>query len=430
MYEFEKYYNSLELNSVLNLLSAEATINAAKDAAVKLRPFSDFNTVISELEKTDEAYILSAKYASPSFGNPVDPCGLLNRCAIGASLNMGELLSISEVLRVFRRINEWRSNISDNAVTKLNDLFVRITTNKYLEDLINSSIKSPEEMHDNASILLSDIRRRIRSEASSIKRKLDEIVKHNSKSKYLQDAIVTQRDGRYVVPVRSEYRKEIPGIVHDTSSSGATLFIEPVSVVESNNEIRLLMAKEQEEIDRILKELSERVSEFSETIRESYAAICELNLIFAKANLAYKMKATMPKMNTDGRIVLKNARHPLIDKKTVVPITVSLGTDYDTLVITGPNTGGKTVTLKTIGLLTLMAMCGMFIPAGEGSEVSFFERILVDIGDDEEAFEESLFADYSEQMIQDEDFTAFNDFEDSLTQADEDFMKSLLNEDN
>lgn len=397
MYDFEKYYNSLELPAVLSMLSEQATVGAAKDAALKLRPFEDIDTVIKELEKTDEAYILSAKYASPSFGSPIEPSGLLTRCEVGAVLTMGELLSISDCIRVFRTLKEWRNNISQSAATRLDDLFSSISPNKFLEDCINNAIKSPEEMHDTASVILADIRRKMRKESAAIKDKLDSIVKNHGKAKYLQEAIVTQRDGRYVVPVRAEFKSEIPGIVHDTSSSGATLFVEPMSVVESNNELRVLMAKEREEIERILSELSAKVADFADTIRISYVALTELNLIFAKADLAYKMKATMPKMNSEGRIIIKNARHPLIEKNKVVPISVSLGVNYNTLVITGPNTGGKTVTLKTVGLLTIMAMCGLLIPAEDGSEISFFDRILVDIGD-EQSIEQSL-STFSSHMV-------------------------------
>lgn len=397
MYNSEKYYNSLELSSVLKLLAEQATVSSAKEAALSLRPFDDFETVVKELQKTDEAFILSAKYATPSFGNPIDPSSILTRSEVGAVLTMSELLSVADCLRIIRNVKDWRNNISDNSVIELNDLFSLLSPNKFLEETITTAIKSPEEMYDNASATLADIRRRMRREASSIKDKLDAIVKHHGKAKYLQEAIITQRDGRYVVPVRAEYKNEIPGIVHDMSSSGATLFIEPMSVVESNNEIRVLMAKEKDEIEKILTDLSVRVSEFSDTIKISFTAITELNLIFAKAGLAYKLRATMPVMNKSGRVVLKEARHPLIDKNKVVPISVALGAEYDTLIITGPNTGGKTVTLKTVGLLTIMAMCGLMIPAGEGSEISFFDRILVDIGD-EQSIEQSL-STFSSHMV-------------------------------
>lgn len=397
MYDCEKSYELLELNAVLKLLAEQATISSAKEAALLLRPFEEIETVISELEKTDEAFVLSAKYASPSFGSPENPSGILARCDVGAVLTMRELLLVADSLRTIRTVKEWRNNIAENSVVKLNDLFEILSPNKYLEDLITTSVKSEDELFDNASVKLAEIRRSIARESSKIKDKLNSVVKNNSKAKFLQEAIVTQRDGRYVVPVKAEFKNEVPGILHDTSSSGATLFIEPMSVVESNNEIRVLLSKEKEEIDRILAELSSKVSDFTESIKVSYIALTELNLVFAKANLAYKMKATLPKINSDGRIVLNNARHPLIDKNKVVPITLTLGTDYDTLVITGPNTGGKTVALKTVGLLTIMAMCGLLIPVESNSEIAFFDRILVDIGD-KQSIEQSL-STFSSHMV-------------------------------
>ncbi len=397
MYDCEKNYELLELNAVLKLLSDQATISSAKDAALSLRPFENIETVLCELEKTDEAFVLSAKYASPSFGSPENPSGILARCDVGAVLTMHELLSVADSLRTIRTVKDWRNNIAENAVVKLNDLFDVLSPNKYLEELITTSVKNDDEMYDNASIKLAEIRRSIARESAKIKDKLNSVVKNNSKSKFLQEAIVTQRDGRYVVPVKAEFKNEIPGILHDTSSSGATLFIEPMSVVESNNEIRVLLSKEKEEIDRILADLSSKVSEFTESIKNSYVALTQLNLVFAKANLAYKMRATLPKINSDGRIVLNNARHPLIEKSKVVPITLTLGTDYDTLVITGPNTGGKTVTLKTVGLLTVMAMCGLLIPVESNSEIAFFDRILVDIGD-KQSIEQSL-STFSSHMV-------------------------------
>ncbi len=336
MYYAERNYELLELSSVLKLLSDEATLSSAKEAALNLRPFDNIATVIEELEKTDEAFVLSAKYATPSFGVAKDPSGILTRCEVGAVLTMAELLQVADSLKAFRAVKEWRNNISDSASVKLNDLFEILLPNKYLEELILTSVKSPEEMHDNASIELANIRRSIIRESIKIKDKLDSVVKNHNKAKFLQEAIVTQRDGRYVVPVKAEYKNEIPGILHDTSSSGATLFIEPMSVVESNNEIRVLLSKEKEEIERILIALSSKVAEFTDSIKTSFEALTELNLVFAKANLAYKMKASLPKVNSNGRVLLNHARHPLIDKKLVVPISLTLGIDYDTLVITGP----------------------------------------------------------------------------------------------
>lgn len=395
MYNEEKYLNLIELGSVLNLLSNEATISSAKKEALRLRPFSSIDAVKAELKKTEAAFLLSAKFASPSFYNPVDPSSLLTRAEVGAALNMGELLDIANCLRSIRSVKEWRENSSLNNATPLDYLFDSLVPNNFLEDKICFAIKSADEMNDNASPELALIRRKIRGISSSIKDKLDAIVR--SKAKFLQEAIVTQRDGRFVVPVKAENKSEISGIVHDTSSSGATLFIEPMSVVEANNEIRVYKVKEKEEIDRILLDLSILAGSFSQSIKYSFEALCELNLIFAKASLAYKMKATVPNVNDEGRTVLKNARHPLISPSKVVPISLSLGKDYNTLVITGPNTGGKTVTLKTVGLLTVMAMCGLMIPAEDGSETSFFERILVDIGD-EQSIEQSL-STFSSHMV-------------------------------
>ena len=397
MYDQEKFYELLELNFVLEQLASKASLDATKEAALSLCPFTEIYDISKELEKTDEAFVLSAKYASPSFGKAPSPNGILTRAEVGAVLTMSELLSISNTLRVIRTVKEWRENISDHSVVYLNELFGLLSPNKFLEDLINTSIKNEDEMYDNASTELAEIRKKIRRESNKIKDKLDSIVKNHSKAKYLQEAIVTQRDGRYVVPVKSEYKNEIPGILHDTSSSGSTLFIEPMSVVESNNEIRMLQVKEKEEIERILTMLSQRASEFADNIKTSYIGLIELDLVFAKASLAYQLRGIKPKINTDGRIILNNARHPLIDKNKVVPISLTLGTDFDTLVITGPNTGGKTVTLKTVGLLTLMTMCGLLIPAESNSEIAIFDRILVDIGD-KQSIEQSL-STFSSHMV-------------------------------
>ncbi len=384
----EKYLNTLELPAVLKLLANEATLSSAKEMALSLKPSNSFEEMQKELKKCEDAFLLTAKFASPSFGSPLDPTATLTRAEVGGVLNMGELLNIADALQTIRILKEWREDISQDKSYSLDYLFSSLTPNKFLEEKIKGAIKNPEEMHDNASVVLSGLRRKIRGVAASVKDKLDDIIKSN-KAKYLQEAIVTQRDGRFVVPVRVEFKSEIPGIVHDTSSSGATLFVEPMPVVNANNEIRVLRAAEKEEIERILFELSALAASFSDSIKESFKNIVELNLIFAKAQLAYKMKANMPVLNDEGKVLLKSARHPLIDKKSVVPISVSLGIDYDTLVITGPNTGGKTVALKTVGLLTAMAMCGMMIPAAEGSKISYFKNILVDIGD-EQSIEQSL----------------------------------------
>ena len=280
--------------------------------------------------------------------------------------------------------------------TSIEYLFSALNPNKYLEEKITFAIKNEEELNDNASSLLSELRRKIASRSSKIREDLERIIRSNT-AKYLQEAIVTQRDGRFVVPVKSEYRNEIKGIVHDTSASGSTMFIEPMSVVETNNEIRVLKVREQEEIARILAELSADAAEFADSIKYSYNALVSLDLIFAKARLAYKMRAVVPKLNECGYVYLKRARHPLINAKQVVPITVTLGGEYDTLIITGPNTGGKTVTLKTVGLLSLMAMCGLMIPADDNSEISVFDMIFADIGD-EQSIAQSL-STFSSHMV-------------------------------
>ena len=389
MYEREKYLSTIEFGEVLKLLAEEAGLSPAKEKALNLTPEKSFEKAVLSLKQTEDAYLLTAKFASPSFGSTKDPTGLLARCEMGGALGISELLDVADALRTIRVVKEWRSDISAEIETSLDELFACLFPNKYIEEKIRFAIKNSEELSDSASPKLSDIRRKMRGVSASIKDKLDSIVRSHSRAKYLQEAIVTQRDGRFVVPVKSEFKNEIPGIVHDTSSSGATLFIEPMSVVEANNELRVLESAEREEIDRILAELSSEVATFATAIKDSFKCVVELNLIFAKASLAYKMRATVPSFNRDGKIVLKNARHPLIDRKKVIPISLSLGDEYDSLIITGPNTGGKTVTLKTVGLLTAMTMCGLMIPAEDGSRISFFDRILVDIGD-EQSIEQSL----------------------------------------
>ena len=301
---------------------------------------------------------------------------------------MTELLRIATVLRTLRGIVDWRSK-SEGVKSVLDDRFDAIMPNKYLEDRINHAILSEEEMADNASPQLATIRRKIRSASSRAREQLEKMVRSPVTQKYLQDPIITMRDGRFVVPVKAECRGDVPGLVHDTSSSGATVFVEPMAVVEANNEVRVLLSQEQAEMERILAELSAEAGNFASGIISGYKEAVELNLIFAKANLGYKMKATLPLVNDEGKIELKRARHPLIDKEKVVPTDIELGLHFDTLVITGPNTGGKTVSLKTVGLLTLMAMCGLLLPVADNSQISIFNHVLADIGD-EQSIEQSL----------------------------------------
>ena len=383
-----KYLQAVELDKVLKMLAEQASCDDAAALALRLEPAGTIEEVRRLLQETDDAYTLTARFGAPSFSGLKNITNALRRAEAGGVLNLTEFLRAASLLRALRGILEWRSK-SEGVKTALDARFEMITGNKYLEDRIGAVVVSEEEVSDNASPELASIRRKIRNASSRVREQLDKLIRSPVYQKYLQDPIVTLRSGRYVVPVKAECRNEIPGLVHDTSSSGATIFVEPMGVVEANNEIRVLLSREQAEIERILSELSAETGSFADSIIQSYEAAVSLNLIFAKADLAYKMKATLPIVNADGVIELKKARHPLINKDKVVPTDIELGARFDTLVITGPNTGGKTVSLKTVGLLTLMAMCGLMIPAAENSKVSVFQKVLVDIGD-EQSIEQSL----------------------------------------
>ncbi len=384
----QKHYHALELDKVLEMLAEETSCDDSAELARAIVPQHDLETVKTLLQETDDAYRLVGGFGSPSFGGLTGCENSLRRAAAGGTLTMGELLRVSSLLHGMRALIDWRRH-SEGIVTCIDWRFDALCQNKYLEEKIDSAILSEEEMADNASPALNDIRRKIRNASGRVREQLDKMIRSAAYQKYLQDPIVTMRDGRYVVPVKSECRGDIPGLVHDTSASGATVFVEPMGVVEANNEVRVLQSKEKAEIERILAELSAEAGSFADAIIEGYRNALELNVIFAKARLAYKMKASMPIMNDEGRIALKKARHPLIDPAKVVPTTVELGASFDTLVITGPNTGGKTVALKTIGLLNLMAMCGLLLPVSDNSEASVFTRVLADIGD-EQSIEQSL----------------------------------------
>lgn len=391
-----KHFKSLELDIVLKMLADEATCDDAKDLALSLKPVMNINEAELLLSQTEDAFSLLARFGSPSFSGLRNVNNAVSRAAAGASLNPKELLEIAYTLRAIRSLYEWYGHCS-NVRTNLDFFFENITVNKYLETKILTAIISEEEIADTASEELAEIRRKIRAKSNSVREKLDSIIHSSHYQKYLQEAIVTQRNGRYVVPVKAEHRNDVHGLVHDTSSSGATVFIEPVSVVEANNDIKMLQGKERDEIQRILFELSADAGNFDESIKASYDNAVRINLIFAKAQLAYKMKAAKPILNDEGRIELKNARHPLIDPKKVVPTNISLGIDFDTLVITGPNTGGKTVSIKTVGLFTLMAQCGLLLPVSDRSKVSVFNNILVDVGD-EQSIQQSL-STFSSHMV-------------------------------
>ena len=388
MLHSEKYYRTLELDKVLKRLADLCSCDDSMVLAQNLRPVTDFYQAQALMKKTSDAYMLSARFGAPTI-HRLKNCGdALTRAEKGSDLSLGELLQVARVLAGIRSVKDWR-NRCDTARTSLDELFEYLVPNKGLENAIHNAILSEEEVADTASKELGDIRRKINNAQLRIRDKLDKMIHTPSQSKFLQESIITQRDGRFVVPVKAEYRSEVKGLVHDTSASGATIFVEPMAVVEANNEIKVLQAKEKREIDRIISELSAEVGVYSQSILSSYDMLVEIDLYFAKVALAYKMKASVPILVENGEIDLKKARHPLIDPEKVVPTDVTLGKTFDTLVITGPNTGGKTVTLKTIGLLTLMAMCGLMIPANENSTLSVFKKVLVDIGD-EQSIEQSL----------------------------------------
>ncbi len=378
---YEKSLWKLELDQVLELLSQCAGSMGGKEACRKLRPTSDLEDVELMLQQTTAASDLCTKKGNPVFGDVTDVSASLERADRGGSLQPMELMRIAGILRCARNIKGYISE--DEKATVLDALFNALTPNKYLEDKIFGAILSEEEIADNASPALADIRRHMRIQAGKIRDSLQKVISSPAYSKFLREPIITIRDGRYVVPVKSECKNDVPGLVHDVSASGSTYFVEPMSAVNANNALRELELKEKKEIERILAELSSEAAAHREDINLDYAMLVQLDVIFAKAKLGYRMRAWAPIMNDQGKVELRNARHPLIDPKMVVPISVRLGSDFDTMIITGPNTGGKTVTLKTIGLLTLMAECGLHIPAGDGSQLSTFDAILADIGDEQ-----------------------------------------------
>ena len=378
---YEKSLIKLELDQVLSLLADCAGSEGGKQACLALRPTSDLEEVTHMLQQTTAASDLSARKGYPAFASAADVSASLERADRGGSLQPKELLAIGGILRCARTVKGYISE--DDQQTVLDALFHALTPNKYLEDRILGAILSEEEIADTASSELADIRRHMRIQAGKIRDSLQKVISSPAYSKFLREPIITIRQGRYVVPVKSECKNDVPGLVHDVSATGSTYFVEPMSAVNANNALRELELKEKKEIERILAELSSEAANHAEDINLDYSMLVQLDVIFAKAKLAFQMRAWAPIMNDTGKVALRNARHPLIDPKKVVPISLRLGSDFDTMIITGPNTGGKTVTLKTIGLLTLMAECGLHIPAGDGSELSTFDAILADIGDEQ-----------------------------------------------
>lgn len=396
MKNMNRHLKALEYDKILELLAARACNDDARDGILSLRPEKSEKSAQNLMNMTEDAYIMLAKYGGPSFGGLKNVNNSLARASAGGVLSMKELLDIGSTVRTVRAIREWRNN-SGKEPRGIDLFFDSLMPNKYLEEKIFSAILSEEEMSDNASPELASIRRQIKNKENSIRDKLEKLIKSQNLKAVLQDAIITQRNGRYVVPVKSEQRGAISGMIHDTSSTGATVFIEPAAVVEANNDIRVLKGKEAAEIERILYELSVEAGGFTEEIKGSYECAVEINIVFCKAHMAYDMKASVPVINSNGITDLKKARHPLIDPKKVVPTDIRLGTDFDTLVITGPNTGGKTVAIKTIGLLSAMGASGLMIPAGDESKISVYDNILVDIGD-EQSIEQSL-STFSSHMV-------------------------------
>ena len=387
--QYEKSLSKLELDKVLSLLADHASSQAAKDRCMAIRPSADADEIRHLLEETSAACKCITIKGSPSFGGLYDVGASLDRAYRGGCLSPEELLRIAGVLRAARQAKSYAEGEGAQEASVLDLYFQQITSNKYLEERIFNSILSKDEIADAASSELASIRRKIRQQSAKIRESLQKIITSPSYAKILQEPIVTIRSDRFVVPVKAECKGQLPGLVHDVSSSGSTYFIEPMSAVNGNNELRELFMAERKEIERILAELSAEAAGHREQIKLDYDVLLDLECIFARARLSFAMRAICPEVRTDGQLNLIRARHPLITGKTVVPISVRLGSDFDTLIITGPNTGGKTVTLKTLGLLCLMAQCGLHIPAGDQSAVQVFDRVLADVGD-EQSIEQSL----------------------------------------
>lgn len=395
---FEKSIRTLELPRVLELLSEQAICSEAKERALRIHPETEPEEVLRLLDQTDAARNMIGLHGSPSFSGVKPVAEALDRADRGGALNTRELLTIAGLLTAARRAKEY-FHTKNEAIEKsaIDHLFLSLHGNRFLEEKIKRCIVDEDTISDAASSELADIRRHMRAAQAKSRQILQKIISSPSYSKILQESLITQRDGRFVVPVKAEHKTDMPGLVHDISSSGATIFVEPMGVVQANNELIELEAREQKEIDRILAELSADAATHREDIQWDYDTLVHLDLIFARGQLSYRMDAIRPEIRCDGAISLRRARHPLLDPKKAVPIDIELGDMFDTLVITGPNTGGKTVSLKTLGLLTLMAQCGLHIPAADRSAVSVYGGILADIGD-EQSIEQSL-STFSAHMV-------------------------------
>ena len=382
------------------MLAELCSNDKTKRMALALRPSNDLAEVRHENLKTSQALELSVQYGTPPFSNFRDVSVSAKRAKTGALISLRDLMDIAVMLRQISSLAKWYGSC-ENVETELDYLFSRLAPNDWLLEKLDRSIISETEISDAASPELAAIRRKINRAEMQLRETLDKMIKNKTTQQYLQENSVTIRDGRFVLPVKTEHRSHISGLVHDTSATGQTIFIEPMAIVEANNDIRILQGREQEEIERIIKELCSDAGDYADVLCESYQICAELNLYFAKANLGAKLKCSMPKITDDGKMNLIKARHPLLDKNKAVPINLSLGEDYQALIITGPNTGGKTVALKTAGLLSAMTMCGLLIPVSDGSAISVFENILVDIGDSQ-SIEQNLstFSSHTNKVIE------------------------------
>ena len=389
MTQYEKSAATLELPAILAMLARHAVSDAAKERALAVSPSTDAATVKRLLAETSAARGMMVKRGGPSFSGVKDVRASLSRADMGGCLNIRELMDIAGVLGAARQARSYAAGDGrGNEKTCIDGLFNSLITNRFLEDKITGSIAGEDELADAASPELASIRRLIRAASARVRDALQKIISSPSYAKALQDPIITTRSERYVVPVKAEFKNAVPGLVHDVSASGATLFIEPMAAVKANNELRELRAREKAEVERILMELSADCAEHADDITRDFGILVSLDLIFAKAKLSYEYDGMEPEIS-ERAISLRRARHPLLPKHTPVPIDLELGGDYDTLVITGPNTGGKTVTLKTIGLMCAMAACGLHLPVADGSCVPVFDAVLADIGD-EQSIEQSL----------------------------------------
>lgn len=384
----EKEFTTLEFDKVLAALAEHAISPAAKELCLSLSPAETREDAEKALGQTASAEKLLLNFGAPSFGSLKDVTGACARAQNGAQLAPSELLAAANVLKLTERLKKFLDEHLDESDALSEDRY-SLVPNNYLADKILSSFVGEDEVADGASPALREIRRKQAQARNKIKSSLDSLVRSQQTQKYLQENIVTQRNGRYVIPVKAEYRSEIAGLVHDTSSSGATLFIEPMSVVNANNELSELDAKERAEIDRILSALSSEVGDYAETISEDFRTARFFDFCFAKARYAAALRAVRPELNENGVIQAEKARHPLISKDKCVPIDIALGDKYSALIVTGPNTGGKTVSLKTTGLLCLMAKSGLFVPCRDEAKIGFFDRVFADIGD-EQSIEQSL----------------------------------------